>query len=122
MFNFKDSLNSVKSYIRFRIDKLEKRAAAVSRVKSASIRSKATTSSTDISDIVNMNRIEYFKLNRCALQSGRILWLCDEHSVEENVQVLSESHTVSSVQYQTNEFDMILLDELKKINVEEMSS
>lgn len=62
----------------------------------------------------NINRVEHFKLNRCALQSGRILWLCDEHSQADTIQVLSETEDVSVVQYQTDEFNMILLDELKK--------
>lgn len=62
----------------------------------------------------NINRVEHFKLNRCAMQSGRILWLCDEHSQADNIQVLSETEDVSIVQYQTDEFNMILLDELKK--------
>lgn len=48
------------------------------------------------------------------MQSGRILWLCDEHSQADNIQVLSETEDVSIVQYQTDEFNMILLDELKK--------
>ncbi len=49
------------------------------------------------------------------MQSGRILWLCDEHSGQESVQVMAESETVNTVQYQTVEFNNILLNELKKM-------
>lgn len=64
----------------------------------------------------NINHNEHFKLNRCALQSGKILWLCDEHSQNENIQVLTETETVSTVAYQSDEFNMILMEELKKTN------
>ena len=66
----------------------------------------------------NYNYIDHFKLNRCSLPSGRVLWLCDKHSVGENIQVLTEAEDVTTVQYQADEFNMILADELKKYDQE----
>jgi len=105
VFNFKESFGSVRAYVVERLERLESKRSSVRRVKSAAAVGRTSG---------NVNRVEHFKLNRCALQSGRILWLCDEHCGSENVQVLRETETVSAVQYQTDEFDKILLNELRK--------
>lgn len=81
------------------------------------INMKTTIKTKELS--TNYNYIDHFKLNRCALPSGRVLWLCEKHSVDKNIQVLTETEDVATVQYQADEFNMILADELKKYAEEE---
>ena len=76
---------------------------------------------TDKDEKINQNKIEYFKLNRCGMPSGKVLWLCDQHSQNEYVQVLTNSQNVNIVQFQNDEFNSILLDELKKSCYEELN-
>lgn len=64
----------------------------------------------------NLNRLDHFELNRCLLPSGKIVWLCDEHSVDEHVQILTSMESVNFNKFQNDEFNAILFDELKKYN------
>jgi hypothetical protein len=62
----------------------------------------------------NSNYIEHFDLNRCAMPSGKILWLCSEHRKDENIQVLKNDCEATAQQFQSDEYNTILLDQLKK--------
>lgn len=92
--NFKESYHSIKNYV---LNKLAAVANAQSQTQSQ-----------------NQNQIEHFQLNRCSLPSGKIVWLCETHSQEKHVQILTSSENVSINQFQNDEFSSILLEELKK--------
>lgn len=93
--SFKDSYSSIKNYL---LTKLEVKTSAAHSDKL----------------VKNQNRIEHFHLNRCGLPSGKVLWLCDQHSQNEHIQVLTSNQNVSITQYQNDEFNSILFEELKK--------
>ena len=98
--NFKDSYQSIKKYLQEKLDAIRKLSRSLKKESKE--------------EVENMNRIEHLCLNRCSLTSGKILWLCDEHSQNENVQVLKSYENASIPQYQNDEFSSILFDELKK--------
>lgn len=62
----------------------------------------------------NSNYIEHFDLNRCAMPSGKTLWLCPEHRKDEHIQVLKNDFEATVKQFQSDEYNTILLDQLKK--------
>lgn len=101
IFSFKDSLNSLKAYLILQLDQL-------------ATRNVSTTNETKPTP--NINRIEHFALNRCLLPSGKILWLCDKHSQEEHIQVLTSAEDRAITQYQNDEYSMLLLEELQKMS------
>ncbi len=93
--NFKDSYNSLKAYV---INKL------------AQLKFEPNEESGN-----NINRINLFGLNRCILPSGKVVWLCDEHSQDQHVQVLSKQEYMIISKFQNDEFNYILLEELKNM-------
>jgi hypothetical protein len=95
--SFKESYNSIKNYIQLRLEQ---------KNKSISLKKE--------DEKINQNRIENFKLNRCGMPSGKVLWLCDKHSQNEHVQVLTSNENVTNAKYQNEEVNSILFDELKK--------
>ena len=105
VFNFKESYFSIKNYLLNKLDNFKNN----SRLRTISTSLKMETN-------LNINRIDFFRLNRCVLSSGRVLWLCDEHSQKENVQILNETENVSIANFQNDEFHSILFDELKKLD------
>lgn len=62
------------------------------------------------------NRLGYFNLNRCKLPSGKVLWLCDEHSKSDHVQVLTKSEKLADVKFQNNEYNTLLMDALNSFD------
>ena len=107
VFNFRESYFSIKNYLLNKLDNL-KNSTRLNRTISTSLKTETN---------LNVNKIDLFKLNRCVLSSGRVLWLCDEHSQKENVQILNETENVSIVNlFQNDEFHSILFEELKKID------
>ncbi len=118
IFSFKESYNSLKSYLTNALDNLEPNVTP--SVMNNRSRVAASGPSTDINNpkkanLINLNRVEHFKLNRCSMPSGKIVWLCDEHSREEHVQVLTSTQEKKFTQYQNDEFNTILFEELKKL-------
>lgn len=104
IYDFKESYNSLKYYV---INYLEK-MKMFQNIKD--------TENT----INNVNRLEEFNLNRCSLPSGKILWLCDEHSKEENVQILTKNENENKlIKYQNDEYNSILLEQLKKYDMQQ---
>jgi hypothetical protein len=135
IFSFKESYNSLKSYLNNVLDN-QKANASPSNTSNMSSGSKPGTpavtvdtqnNNSDITDLktppkkksdaVNLNRVEHFELNRCQMPSGKIVWLCDEHSREDYVQILTSAHEKQFTQYQNDEFNAILFEELKKFDV-----
>jgi hypothetical protein len=101
IYDFKESYHSIKNYV---INYLEK-------FKTFQKESEQVTN--------NVNRLEEFNLNRCSLPSGKILWLCDEHSKEENVQILTKNENENVlINYQNDEYNSILLEQLKKYDTQ----
>lgn len=102
MFNFRESYNAVKMYV---ISKL---------VSNESARRSGGGNGSD--EVDNPNRIESLQLSRCAMPSGKVAWLCDEHSKEQYVQMLTSVESSAGGQFQNDEYSAILLEELKKYN------
>jgi len=99
---FKESYNSVKNYLQLKLEALKSKNKLIDETNNNN------------NNNYNQNRIDHFKLNRCGLPSGKILWLCDKHSQNEYVHVLTSNQNVSMPQYQNDEFNSILFEELKK--------
>lgn len=66
----------------------------------------------------NANRVDHFELNRCLLPSGKIVWLCDQHSKDEHVHVLTSLESDNFNKFQNDEFNAILFEQLKNYNDE----
>lgn len=96
MMNFRESYNGLKAYVMSKLAASEAAAALSSNVEE------------------NPNRVESLRLSRCSLPSGKIAWLCDEHSREQYVQLLTSVESSSGAQFQNDEYSAILLEELKK--------
>ncbi|CAF0782367.1 unnamed protein product [Brachionus calyciflorus] len=94
--SFKDSYSALKNFI---LHKLNSMLFGVTK---------------NLDKTANLNRLDHFELNRCSLPSGKIVWLCDEHSREEHVQILTSIESVNFSQFQNDEFNAILFEELKK--------
>jgi hypothetical protein len=113
-FTFSESYNALKGYLTSFLD--QKTSASVLQ-SSALVDSRMNSSKSGAPVIArNPNRIDHFELNRCAMPSGKILWLCDAHSREEHVQVLTSTQEKKFTQYQNDEFNTILFDELRRLN------
>ncbi len=67
---------------------------------------------------IDQNKIEYFDLARCQLHSGKSLWLCMEHRKQDHVQVLASGYSINEVQYQSDEYNTLLVDQIKKTRSE----
>jgi hypothetical protein len=120
VFDFKESYNSIKYFVSEKLDLLGNDCIDSTLNQSGTRKSHLDTGrgkkeAKQLSK--NMNRIEYFKLNRCALASGRVLWLCDDHCLQdENIQILTDTQNMSVFNYQNDEFNAILFEEIKKLN------
>lgn len=66
----------------------------------------------------NSNRVNHFELNRCLLPSGKIVWLCDHHSKDEHVHILTSLESENFNKFQNDEFNSILFEQLKTYNQE----
>ena len=111
VLNFKESYNSIKAYLINLLDQNKLNSLAANTAFSKN----EDTSNSKI--ILNLNRVDHFGLNRCLMPSGKITWLCDEHSREEHVQVLTSTQEKNVAQYQSNEFNKLLFEELKKFDI-----
>ena len=96
VFSFRESYNALKAYV---ISKL-----AIEQQKNK----------TDSVTADNPNKIDYFRLSRCSLPSGKVVWLCNEHSKEQYVQLMTSVESSPGGQFQNDEYSAILLEELKK--------
>lgn len=96
LFNFRESYNAVKAYVMGKLALEQPQKSAKTEI------------------VNNPNRIEYFGLSRCSLPSGKVAWLCEEHSKDQYVQQLTSVETSAGTQFQNDEYSAILLEELKK--------
>jgi hypothetical protein len=115
LLNFKESFSSIKEYIMNKLNSIEKnmyKLASVQTPTSQPLSQNATSNNNDNNS--NPNKVEFFDLNRCALPSGKILWLCNECCKQDHVQILTRIEQTKITQYQNDEFNSILYEELKK--------
>lgn len=61
----------------------------------------------------NPNFIKYFDLRRCILPSGKILWLCPEHSKDPSIQVLTTDYGANQMVLINDEFNSILFKKIE---------
>lgn len=123
LLSFKESYNSIKEYIMNKLNSIEKNMFKMAPTQTPTqtpmqtpLQNAASTNNNS-----NPNKIELFDLNRCALPSGKILWLCNECSQQDHIQVLTRIEHTKVAQYQNDEFNSILYEELKKYSIKNES-
>jgi hypothetical protein len=116
IYSLKESYGSLKTYVMAKIMSAEQPTPTRSTTRSTnskeSPQQQATTEEKKKEN--NPNVIEYFNLSRCSLPSGKVVWLCNEHSNEQHVQLLTSVESYGVSQFQNDEFNSILLEELKR--------
>ncbi len=96
--DLRESFNSITNYVQREIMKFDKK--------------------DDNENESNPNNIKYFDLCRCNLPSGKILWLCPEHRIDPNIQILTTDYGANQMVLINDEFNSILFKKIGLNNID----